>query len=80
MEARVVPAVFCAVLLVAAPFATGRASAAPGIAGTHPIASGLAWPVSFAFAPDGRLFYNERFTGRVMAIPDGGGPPSRSRT
>lgn len=77
MEARVVPAVFCAVLLVAAPFATGRASAAPGIVGTHPIASGLAWPVSFAFAPDGRLFYNERFTGRVMAIPDGGGPPEQ---
>jgi len=35
------------------------------------VASGLDWPVSFAFAPDGRILYNERFTGDVREVVDG---------
>ncbi|HKZ98399.1 MAG TPA: PQQ-dependent sugar dehydrogenase [Thermoplasmata archaeon] len=35
------------------------------------VAGNLAWPVSVALAPDGRILYNERFTGRVRALVDG---------
>jgi glucose/arabinose dehydrogenase len=30
------------------------------------------WPVSLAFTPDGRLFFNERLSGRVRVIDDDG--------
>jgi glucose/arabinose dehydrogenase len=35
------------------------------------IASGLEKPVAFAFAPDGRLFFTEKESGRVRVIVDG---------
>jgi len=35
------------------------------------IAFGLDWPVSFAFAPDGRIFFSERFSGSIRVIVDG---------
>ncbi len=35
------------------------------------VASGLNWPVAFAFAPDGRILFNERFTGRIREIVNG---------
>src|SRR3990172_4321176 len=35
------------------------------------VASGLEWPVSFAFSPDGRIVYSERFTGRIRIISGG---------
>jgi glucose/arabinose dehydrogenase len=43
--------------------ATGTAGAATFA--KRPIVTGLHDPVSFAFAPDGRIFYGERFTGKV---------------
>jgi len=33
--------------------------------GAVPVATGLAWPAGFTFAPDGRIFYGERFTGEI---------------
>lgn len=35
------------------------------------IATDLVGPVAFAFAPDGRLFFTEKATGRVRVIIDG---------
>jgi len=32
------------------------------------VLNGLAFPVAIAFAPDGRLFFNERFSGKVRVI------------
>jgi glucose/arabinose dehydrogenase len=34
----------------------------------QPIATGLAYPAAFAFAPDGRIFYVERTTGEVRIL------------
>jgi glucose/arabinose dehydrogenase len=56
----------------------GPLLAAPGV--THaativvrPVATGLAYPVGFAFAPDGRIFYIERSTGTIRIFdPDHG--------
>ena len=36
----------------------------------EPVATGLDFPVAIAFAPDGRLFYTERFSGRVRGVAD----------
>jgi aldose sugar dehydrogenase len=33
-----------------------------------PVRTGLDWPVAMAFAPDGRLFVNEQFSGRIRVI------------
>jgi glucose/arabinose dehydrogenase len=44
------------------------AIAAPVDAATikaRPVATGLAFPAAFTFAPDGRIFYAERLTGRI---------------
>ncbi|MFQ5879470.1 MAG: PQQ-dependent sugar dehydrogenase, partial [Dehalococcoidia bacterium] len=38
---------------------------------TEIVAEGLEFPVSIAFAPDGRIFYNERLTGRIRIIQEG---------
>jgi glucose/arabinose dehydrogenase len=43
----------------------------PGFQDTE-IASGLAEPAALGFAPDGRLFFTEKATGRVRVIKDGG--------
>ena len=45
--------------------AVARAPGHPAAIGVTPVATGLAWPAGFTFAPDGRIFYNERFTGEV---------------
>jgi glucose/arabinose dehydrogenase len=37
----------------------------------EPVLAGLDWPVSLAFAPDGRLFFNERTTGRIRVVENG---------
>ncbi len=34
----------------------------------EPLATGLAFPAGFTFAPDGRLFYGERYTGEVRIL------------
>jgi glucose/arabinose dehydrogenase len=36
----------------------------------EPVMTGIAFPVAIAFAPDGRLFFNERFSGKVRVIVD----------
>ena len=38
---------------------------APVEVGAVPVVTGLRWPAGFTFAPDGRIFYGERFTGRI---------------
>ncbi len=43
----------------------GPAAARPSAIGVSPVATGLAWPAGFTFAPDGRIFYGERYTGEV---------------
>ena len=40
----------------------------PGELSAEVVAQDLDFPVSIAFADDGRLFYNERWTGRIMVI------------
>jgi glucose/arabinose dehydrogenase len=36
----------------------------------EPVATGLDFPVAMAFTPDGRLFFTERFSGKVRLITD----------
>ncbi len=36
----------------------------------EPVATGLNFPVAIAFAPDGRLFFTERFSGKVRVITE----------
>lgn len=59
LAASVLAAFACLAVL---PSAT---SAQPGT--VEPYLEGLEWPVAFAWAPDGRLFVNERFSGCVTA-------------
>lgn len=40
------------------------------------MATGLSYPASFTFAPDGRIFYGERLTGQVRVL----NPASGSNT
>ena len=39
--------------------------AAASVVSAVPIVTGLDFPTGFTFAPDGRIFYGERFTGEV---------------
>ena len=57
-----------AVVLVAASFPPARAAGSLTIA---PVLSGLAWPVSLAFAPDGQWFVAERLSGAIRAVEAG---------
>lgn len=41
------------------------ASPARALVGAQQIAGGLAFPAAFTFAPDGRIFYAERFSGEI---------------
>lgn len=65
MDRRLLPValVMLSLLLVPAP---GRADPL-----VRPVATGLAFPTNMAFAPDGRLFFNEKDTGRVRIIEGG---------
>jgi glucose/arabinose dehydrogenase len=38
-----------------------------------PVATGLDFPAGFTFAPDGRIFYGERFTGEIRIFDPGTG-------
>ncbi|MEK6683479.1 MAG: PQQ-dependent sugar dehydrogenase [Nitrospirota bacterium] len=63
---RCVGAITLILLLGAAPaVSTGRA----GFSG-EPVVTGLNFPVAIVFAPGGRLFYTERFSGKVRVIAD----------
>jgi glucose/arabinose dehydrogenase len=37
----------------------------------RPFLTGLSFPTNLAFAPDGRLFFTEKETGRVRVVDDG---------
>lgn len=65
MDRRLLPAALVMLSLLLAP--------APGSADplVRPLATGLAFPTNMAFAPDGRLFFNEKDTGRVRIIEGG---------
>ena len=43
----------------------GLARAEVSAVGADPVATGLNYPAAFTFAPDGRIFYGERFTGQI---------------
>jgi aldose sugar dehydrogenase len=47
------------------PIASRAGGASPAAIGAVPVVSGLDWPAGFTFAPDGRIFYGERFTGEI---------------
>ena len=38
----------------------------------NPVLTGLNFPVSLGFAPDGRIFYNEKYTGNIRVIQPNG--------
>ncbi|MFN0057809.1 MAG: PQQ-dependent sugar dehydrogenase [Planctomycetota bacterium] len=58
-------------LAVIATFASAPLEALPPGYVAETVASGLSNAVTMAFAPDGRIFYNERTTGRVRVIEGG---------
>jgi glucose/arabinose dehydrogenase len=61
-------------ILAAAFFGTAPSQAAsPTAIGAVPVVTGLAWPAGFTFAPDGRIFYGERFTGKIRIYNPSGG-------
>ncbi len=66
------PRVRRSVLLTLAVALATTVTATPAAAGTvitkTPVATGLAFPAAFTLAPDGRIFYGERFTGQVRII------------
>ncbi len=51
------------------------AAAAPAPAAS-PYLLGLDFPVAMAFAPDGRLFFNEKYTGQIRIIDTAGPSPA----
>lgn len=63
MRRPVVAALAITALVLA--FAASPAGGAPAAIGAVPVVSGLDWPAGFTFAPDGRIFYGERFTGEI---------------
>jgi glucose/arabinose dehydrogenase len=60
-----------ALLLVAVLAPAVRVSAAAVTISAQPVRTGLTAPVSFTFAPDGRIFYGERTTGRIASFDPG---------
>src|SRR5262249_43254848 len=55
-------------------FLTGRALAMPPGYTISPVHTGLSSPTCLRFAPDGRLFFTELTTGRIMVYPTGTSP------
>jgi glucose/arabinose dehydrogenase len=58
-------------VLVAATVAAaiaGAFDARAAVFGTVPVKTGLDFPAAFTFAPDGRIFYGERFTGEIRVF------------
>src|SRR5438874_8892961 len=48
------------------PTRSNRAAGVMGRAvGATPVVTGLNYPAAFTFAPDGRIFYGERLTGKI---------------
>jgi aldose sugar dehydrogenase len=47
------------------PASPARGHASPVAIGATPVVTGLDFPAGFTFAPDGRIFYGERYTGEI---------------
>jgi len=61
-----------ALAILAATVVTAPPARAASITAT-PVATGLAFPAAFTFAPDGRIFYGERLTGQVRILDPSSG-------
>lgn len=61
MRRFIAAAAVAALMLVPTP---GRAA---GV-GSQPVGTGLNFPAGFTFAPDGRIFFNERFSGQIRIL------------
>ena len=59
------------VLVAASTSAVTPSTAVPEIRVTSELVTEADFPVAMAFAPDGRLFYNEFLSGKVMVFEDG---------
>lgn len=71
MRHRAVLVVAIAVAVGVSPSPVGPAHAGRGAAGgltLQPVATGLAYPAGFTVAPDGRIFYGERFSGEIRIL------------
>jgi glucose/arabinose dehydrogenase len=62
-----------AALLVVAATTVVAAPARAATITARPVATGLAFPAAFTFAPDGRIFYGERFTGQIRVLDPSSG-------
>ena len=70
IRTRLLPLVIVVVLgVVAVSFVPQRVMAPPVV---QPFLSGLNFPVAFAFADDGRVFFNEKNTGNIRVIASNG--------
>jgi glucose/arabinose dehydrogenase len=54
-----------ATVLLTVILASPQAGGAPSAIGASPVVTGLDYPAAFTFAPDGRIFYRERYTGEI---------------
>ncbi len=68
-------AVALALLVTVSALPLGAAPAAGGDGPVAPYLLGLDFPVAFVFSPDGRLFYNEKYTGNVRVVDVSGQSP-----
>lgn len=60
------------VFVLSSALLSGPPSYAGGI-GTEPVATGLEFPATFTFAPDGRIFYGEAMTGEIRIFEPANG-------
>src|SRR5688500_14947023 len=74
-EIRLIAAVFALVTLAASqtagPAATTSTVEATPVYSSAPFLSGLSFPLALAFAPDGRMFFNERCNDVRVVSADG---------
>ena len=69
---RFVPPLVLSAALCGLPFLAPPARALPPRFSLQLVQSQLDFPTTIRFAPDGRLFYTEMTSGRIMVFPNGG--------
>jgi glucose/arabinose dehydrogenase len=74
MRRPVPPQTLLAALLIGLAFVAPPARALPPGYTLQLVQTGLEFPTTIRFAPDGRLFYTELFSGRIMVFPNGTAP------
>jgi len=67
---RLAVEVVCVLILLIAPHFLSQAQAIPSA--VTPVLTGLNFPVSLKFAPDGRIFFTEKDTGNIRIILENG--------